>query len=53
MEKPLIASLWTAVVLYAAMGLLGIILFHDATPNILDLTAGYGIGHSKVAASIH
>jgi hypothetical protein len=49
MEKPLIASLWTAVVLYAAIGLLGIILFHDATPNILDLTAGYGTGYSRIA----
>ena len=48
MGNPLIASLWTAVVLYAAIGLFGIFALHDANPSILDLTAGYG---TAVAAS--
>lgn len=51
MENPLIASLWTAVVLYAAIGLIGIVVLHDGMPSILDVTSGYGVGYSKVAAS--
>jgi hypothetical protein len=51
MENPLTASLWAAVALYAIIGLVGVIVLHDATPSILDVTGGYGVGYSKVAVS--
>ncbi len=51
MEKPLIASLWAAVALYAIIGLFGVFVFHDVNPSILDLTGGYGVGYSTVAVS--
>jgi hypothetical protein len=51
MENPLTASLWLAVALYAGIGLFGVVVLHDATPSLLDLTAGYGVGYSKVVVS--
>jgi hypothetical protein len=51
MANPLIASLWTAVVLYAAIGLFGIFVLHDANPSILELSAGYGTALSPIAAA--
>jgi hypothetical protein len=50
MGNPLTSSLWAAVTLYAIIGLFGVIVLHDATPSILDLTGGYGVGYSKVVA---
>jgi hypothetical protein len=42
MQNPLALSLWLGVALYAAIGLFGVIIFHDAAPMMPD-TTGYGI----------
>jgi hypothetical protein len=46
MENPLPLGLWVGVVLYAALGLFGVVIFHDA-PTTLNLTAGYGIASAE------
>lgn len=51
MENPLTLSLWVGVALYAALGLCGVALFHDATPSIQSLTDGYGIAYQRVVTS--
>jgi len=50
-ENPLTLSLWLGVVLYAAIGLFGVVIFRDAAPMGQDLTGGYGIAYSTIAAS--
>jgi hypothetical protein len=51
MEKPLAVSVWVAVALYAAIGLFGVVVFHDALPNTQQLTDGYGVGYTTTAVS--
>ena len=51
MENPLASSLWLAVAVYTAIGLIGVIVLRDTTPNVQDLATGYGVGYSKIAAS--
>jgi hypothetical protein len=48
MENPL--ALWLGVVLYAAIGLFGVFVFHDSA-SIQDLTAGYGVAYRTIASS--
>jgi hypothetical protein len=49
MENPL--ALWLGVMLYAAIGLFGVFVFHDNTPSSQDLTAGYGVVYRTMASS--
>lgn len=51
MENPLASSLWLAVAVYTAIGLIGVIVLRNTTPTVQDLTIGYGVGYSKIAAS--
>jgi hypothetical protein len=48
MENPM--ALWLGVVLYAAIGLFGVFVFHDSA-SIQDLTAGYGVAYRTIASS--
>jgi hypothetical protein len=50
MQNPLALSLWLGVALYAAIGLFGVIVFHDAGPFMPD-TTGYGITVSSAAVA--
>jgi hypothetical protein len=50
MQNPLALSLWLGVALYAAIGLFGVIIFHDAAPFMQD-TTGYGITASSAAVA--
>jgi hypothetical protein len=36
-------SLWLGMTLYAAVGLLGIVVLHHAAPTMQDTASGYGI----------
>jgi hypothetical protein len=51
MENPLALTLWLGVALYAAIGLFGVIIFHDAAPITQDATGGYGISISSASAA--
>jgi hypothetical protein len=51
MENPLALSLWLGVALYAAIGLFGVIILHDAAPITQDTMGGYGISISKASAA--
>jgi hypothetical protein len=44
-------SLWLGVALYAAIGLFGIIIFHDAATTLQDATSGYGISVASAEAA--
>ncbi len=50
MENPLALRLWISVALYAALGMFGIAVFHDATPSIQNMTDGYGVAYTAVVA---
>jgi hypothetical protein len=51
MENPLALSLWLGLALYAAIGLFGVIIFHDAAPITQDAAmGGYGISISSTSA---
>jgi len=51
MDNPLLFSMRLGAALYAAVGLLGIVAFHDGVPSVHDLTAGYGVAYSTIASS--
>ena len=51
MDNPILFSMWIGAVVYAAIGLLGVIALHDGVPSIHDLTTGYGVVYSTVASS--
>jgi hypothetical protein len=51
MEKSLPLSLWLGVVLYAAIGLFGVVIFRDAAPITQDATGGYGISITSALAA--
>jgi hypothetical protein len=51
MEKSVPLSLWLGVALYAAIGLFGVIIFHDAAPITQDAAGGYGISISSASAA--
>jgi hypothetical protein len=50
MQNPLALGLWLGLALYAAIGLFGVIIFHDAAPFMPD-TTGYGITVSGAAVA--
>jgi hypothetical protein len=50
MENPM--ALWLGVVLYAAIGLFGVFVFHDSA-SIQDLTTGYGVAYRTKAPHTH
>ncbi len=50
MENPLALRLWISVALYAALGVLGIAVFHDATLSTQKMTDGYGVAYTAIAA---
>jgi hypothetical protein len=51
MQNPMVLSLWLCVALYAAIGLFGVIIFHDAVPTMQDATSGYGISIGGAATA--
>ena len=51
MQNSLPLRLWLGVALYAAVGLLGLVVFHDATPSVQRLTDGYGVPYTAIAVS--
>ncbi len=51
MEKSFALSLWLGAALYAAVGLVGVVAFHQSTPGLQNLTGGYGIAYSTLASS--
>jgi hypothetical protein len=50
MENLQALTLWLGVALYAAIGLFGVIILHDAAPISDDTTAGYGIAYRATPA---
>jgi len=51
MEKSFALSLWLGVALYAAIGVIGVVAFHEGVPGLQNLTTGYGVAHSTLASS--
>ena len=51
MKSTLTVSIWAGVALYAALGLFGIAVFHDATLGRQYLTTGYGVAYTITANS--
>jgi hypothetical protein len=51
MENSVPLSLWFGVALYAAIGLFGVVVFHEFAPLGQQTTEGYGIGYSTLAAT--
>jgi hypothetical protein len=49
MENPL--ALWLGVVLYTAVGLFGVFVFHGSAPGIQTLSAGYGVTYPAATSS--
>jgi hypothetical protein len=43
--------MWLCVALYAAIGLFGVMIFHDSVPSAQQLSAGYGVVYSTIASS--
>ena len=52
MHNPLALSLWVGILLYAAVTIFGVVIFHGAVPNTRALTDGYGVAYNKIATSI-
>lgn len=51
MDNPVLFSMWLGAVLYAAVGLLGVIALHDGMPSVHEMTSGYGVVYNTVASS--
>lgn len=51
MNTSLPFSLWLAVALYAAIGLVGIVALHEGVPSFQNLSSGYGVVYSTLASS--
>jgi hypothetical protein len=51
MENSVPLSLWFGVALYAAIGLFGVVVFHEFAPLGQQTTEGYGIGYATLAAT--
>jgi hypothetical protein len=51
MESSVPLSLWFGVALYAAIGLFGVVVFHEFTPLGQQTTEGYGIGYATLAVT--
>lgn len=51
MENSVPLSLWFGVALYAAIGLFGVVVFHEVAPLGQQTAEGYGIGYSALATT--
>lgn len=51
MRNSFVFSVWAGAVLYAAVGLFGVVIFHGAGPITKALTDGYGIAYAAIATS--
>ena len=51
MANPLALSVWLGMALYVAVGLFGVMIFHDAAPTMQDATSGYGISIGSASAA--
>ena len=51
MRPTLTVSIWVGVALYAAVGVLGVVVFHDGTLGQRYLTTGYGVAYTITARS--
>ena len=51
MEKLFALTVWLGVMLYATIGLVGIVAFHQVAPDFQALSGGYGIAYSTLASS--
>ena len=51
MENSVPLSLWFGVALYAAIGLFGVVAFHEFASLGQQTAEGYGIGYSTLAAT--
>ena len=51
MERPFALTVWLAVMLYATIGLVGIVAFHQGAPDFQALSGGYGVAYSTLASS--
>jgi hypothetical protein len=51
MESHHVMRLWIGVVLYTALGLFGVAVFHNTTPSAQTLTDGYGVAYTSLIAS--
>jgi hypothetical protein len=53
MASPLVLSVWLGMALYVAVGLFGVIIFHDAAPIMQEATSGYGISIGNAVPQPH
>jgi hypothetical protein len=51
MDNPVLFSMLFGAVLYAAVGLLGVVALHDGVPSVHEMTSGYGVVYTTVASS--
>ncbi|MDE1973331.1 MAG: hypothetical protein KGI48_09125 [Hyphomicrobiales bacterium] len=51
MEKLFALTVWLGVMLYATIGLVGIVAFHQGAPDFQALSGGYGVAFSTLASS--
>jgi hypothetical protein len=51
MRNPVSLSLWFGMALYAAIGLLGVAVFHEIATFGQQPADGYGIGYSALAVA--
>ncbi len=51
MEKHFALTVWLGVMLYAIIGLIGVIAFHQGAPDFQALSGGYGAAYSTLASS--
>jgi hypothetical protein len=51
MENSVPLSLWFGALLYAAIGLFGIVAFHEFAPLGQQTADGYGIGYATLAVT--
>jgi hypothetical protein len=51
MENPVPLTLWFGMALYAAIGLFGVVVFHEFAPLTQQTTEGYGIGYATLAVT--
>ena len=51
MENPVHLTLWFGMAIYAAIGLFGVVVFHEFAPLTQQTTEGYGIGYATLAVT--
>ncbi len=50
MESHHVMRLWIGVALYTAVGLFGVVVFHNTTLSAQKLTDGYGVASALIAS---